>query len=311
MNNVLTNTSQEVNVFHVPVMVDEVIYYLSPAFNNQQEKVIFVDATIGGGGHTEKILQYFKIDIVVGIDWDKDAIDYCKRKFKQYKNVYLFNKNYVEIDCIINKFAGYQVKGILFDYGVSLYQLRTPSRGFSYQTNGILDMRFSQTDLTKRAKEIIKESSYEYLARIFKVYGEERFARKIALTICKNRQKINTTMDVVNLVKSTVPQHSRRKALARIFQALRIAVNNELYNIQTALQKAISILSPTGRIVCLSYHSLEDRLVKNVFKQNAQLKTLKIITKKPVTPLIAEIQANPQARSAKLRAAEKLEQINA
>ncbi|MEO0072320.1 MAG: 16S rRNA (cytosine(1402)-N(4))-methyltransferase RsmH [candidate division WOR-3 bacterium] len=305
MVNSLTLTSS--NGFHVPVMANEILHYLSPVFSKcKTEKILFIDATIGGGGHTEKILQHFEIDLVVGIDWDKDAIEYCQQKFAKYKNIYLFNKNYTELDHIVRNFPSYKVRGVLFDYGVSLYHLKTPARGFSYQLNGILDMRFSQNGTTQKAQDLIRKSSIEYLTKIFKVYGEERFARRIASAVYKHRKEINTTQELADIIKSVVPSRFYKKALARIFQALRIAVNDELNNIQSALQKAISVLSPCGRILCISYHSLEDRLVKNIFKSYAQLKALKLITKKPITPQPEEMQTNPRARSAKLRVAEKL-----
>jgi 16S rRNA (cytosine1402-N4)-methyltransferase len=298
------------DAFHIPVMSGEVINYLLPVGssrpNNNNVNVIIIDATIGGGGHAEQILSHLTNCIVIGIDWDLEAINYCQSRLAHYPNLYLFHGSYTELDILVQEFPEGLIKGVLFDYGVSNYQLKNPARGFSYQHDGPLDMRFCQIRPVKKAQEIIKESSLESLTRIFLQFGEERLARKIARIIYENRKKINTTVELANLIRSVIPRRYQNKTLARIFQALRIVVNDELTNIKLGLAKAFNILSPGGRIICISYHSLEDRIVKSFFKEQAKLNNLNILTKKPIRPTPNELTVNPQARSARLRVAEKL-----
>ncbi|MCX7785931.1 MAG: 16S rRNA (cytosine(1402)-N(4))-methyltransferase RsmH [candidate division WOR-3 bacterium] len=299
------------SVFHQPVMVDEVIHYLMTEQLNSKIPSLYIDATVGGGGHTQAILEHLpeKNSIVIGLDCDLEAINYTKNRLKNYSNLYLFKMNYIKINEVVQKFPQYSVQGVLFDFGASYHQLTSGQRGFSYKENGPLDMRFDQ-NLRPTAKDIIQNSSPQALKKIFKEFGEERFAHKIAQEVYRNRDRINTTYDLVEIIQQIIPSYKIKKTFARIFQALRIAVNQELENIQHGLNCAIKILSDGGRIVTIAYHSLEDRIVKNTFRtlaQNHQEFRLKVLTKKPVRPTLKEIKFNPAAHSARLRAAEKQE----
>ncbi|MEO0092438.1 MAG: 16S rRNA (cytosine(1402)-N(4))-methyltransferase RsmH [candidate division WOR-3 bacterium] len=305
----LNDINEKVFVFHQPVLVDAVIFYLMNKQSNCNLPCLYIDATVGGGGHTQAILEHLlnKKSIVIGLDCDQDAINYTKNRLGKYSNLYLFRMSYTKIDEVVRKFPEYSVQGVLFDFGASYYQLTSSSRGFSYQQNGPLDMRFDQS-LNLTARDIIRRSSSKGLEKIFKEFGEERFAHKIAQVVYQHRNKINTTYDLVEIMQEIVPAYKIRKTLARIFQALRIAVNQELENIQQGLNCAIRILTTGGRIVTIAYHSLEDRIVKNTFRSVAQNNSgigLKVLTKKPVRPSPKEVKSNPAARSARLRAAEK------
>ncbi|MCX8015262.1 MAG: 16S rRNA (cytosine(1402)-N(4))-methyltransferase RsmH, partial [candidate division WOR-3 bacterium] len=294
------------NQFHIPVMTNEVLHYLLPT--KTTNKTMIIDATVGGGGHTKAILENLPSGIVVGIDWDQDAINYVQSHLNQYSNLYLFQANYTELEKIIKEFPDYTVQGILFDLGVSAYQLTTAHRGFSYNLEGPLDMRFNQSMPMKIAREIIQYSSVNELKRIFSEYGEEKYAKKIATAIVNYRNHIKTTAQLVEVIRKVVPNYQLNKILARIFQALRIAVNNELMNIKIGLQTAIAILATGARLVVISYHSLEDRVAKQIFRSYAQQGTVKILTKKPIRPQKTEVVNNPSARSARLRAIEKIYQ---
>lgn len=299
--------AEEQFFFHRPVMVDTVIYYLMTKPQNSDLPCLYIDATIGGGGHTQAILEHLpdKKNIVVGLDCDEDAISYTQNRLRHYSNLYLFRMSYTNLDQVVQKFPGYLIQGVLFDFGASYYQLTSEKRGFSYQQNGPLDMRFDQS-LNLTARDIIRCSSPLALKKIFKDWAEERFAYKIAQRVYQQKNKINTTYDLVEVIQEVVPAHKIKKTLARIFQALRIAVNQELDNIQRGLDCAIRILSVGGRIVAIAYHSLEDRIVKNTFRDMERNGHLKVMTKKPLSSSPNEIKANPSAHSARLRAGEKL-----
>jgi len=295
--------------FHIPVMVNEVISYLIPSkpllmINDKQP--MFIDATVGGGGHAQALLEKVKHGIVIGLDCDVEAIDHTKSLMKKYNNFYLFHADYTDIDKIISEFPNHYVQGVLFDLGVSYYQIMTPHRGFSYNSDGPLDMRFNQSKHSKTAKEIIWRSPLPELKRIFVEYGEERFANKIATHLFNRRHEIRTASDLSESIKQIIPSYKQNKTLARIFQALRIAVNQELENIKLGLKKAIQIMSCGARIVVISYHSLEDRIVKQMFRKEAEMKILKILTKKPLCPEPVEVLSNSSARSARFRASEKI-----
>jgi 16S rRNA (cytosine1402-N4)-methyltransferase len=220
--------------------------------------------------------------------------------------LYLFHTNYTNIDKITKEFPNHYVKGILFDLGVSYHQISTPARGFTYNSNGPLDMRFNQSLPSKCAKEIIQHSPLSELKRIFSEYGEERNAYKIATRIFAKRNNIKSTAELANAVREMIPPYRQNKTLARIFQSLRIVVNRELENIKIGLEKAIEALAMGARIAVISYHSLEDRIVKQTFRHYAETKSLKILTKKPLRPEPVEVANNISARSARLRAAEKI-----
>jgi 16S rRNA (cytosine1402-N4)-methyltransferase len=286
------------NVFHIPVMVDEVIRYLIT-----KENGIYIDGTIGGGGHSEEILKRTKCK-VIGFDIDPEAIKFAQERLKPFgERVIILRRNYAQVKEALAELGVSKVSGFLLDLGVSSFQLDYGG-GFSFRFDEKLDMRMDRTsDLT--AERILNEFSEEDIALIIRFFGEERRARMIAREIVRYRQrkKIERTSELVKLIDKVVPRKYRLKSLARVFQALRIAVNKELDNLKVALDSSVDILEKGGRIVVISYHSLEDRIVKSFFKLNEKIRNL---TKKPVTPKEEEIRLNPRSRSAKLRAGEKI-----
>ncbi|MEK7664941.1 MAG: 16S rRNA (cytosine(1402)-N(4))-methyltransferase RsmH [Patescibacteria group bacterium] len=300
---------------HVPVLTKEVIKYLDPKPNEN-----FIDCTIGQGGHTKFILEktgpYGK---VLGIDLDPSQIENTKLQLADFKErIILTNDSYSNLKNIIEEKKFEPVNGILLDLGFSSEQLENSGKGFTFLKNEPLDMRYgteNQKPKTKNqkyltAEEIVNECRQDDLERIFKEYGEERFSRQIANKIIEERKikKIESTLHLVKIIKKAVPlkfQRGRIHCATRIFQALRIEVNDELNNLIKVLPQIISVLAPGGRTVIISFHSLEDRIVKNFFKEEEKNKALKILTKKPITADFEEIKINPRSRSAKLRAAIK------
>jgi 16S rRNA (cytosine1402-N4)-methyltransferase len=255
-----------------------------------------VDCTLGGGGHTEEIKIQNPKSKIYGIDLDQEALEAARIRLAKFENIEFIHDNFRNI----KKFVREKVDGILFDLGVSSHQIQEARRGFSLQKDGPLDMRMDPSqNLT--AKDILNRSNQDKLQKIFREFGEERFAHRIAKAIVRKRgvEEINTTLELKKIVEKAIPTWRKRESVTRIFQALRIAVNQELDNLKTALDHAIDLLKPGGRIAVISYHSLEDRIAKHT------LKKLKVLTKKPLLPSADEISSNPRARSAKLRAAEK------
>ncbi|MGC9048797.1 MAG: 16S rRNA (cytosine(1402)-N(4))-methyltransferase RsmH [Patescibacteria group bacterium] len=287
---------------HKPVLLNEVIQYLNPRSNQN-----FIDCTIGGGGHAFQILQLTGPNgKLLGIDLSREAVEGLKAKSQKFNNrLILVNDNFINLKKVVKEKFFCPLHGLLFDLGLSSDLLEKSGRGFSFQKDEILDMRLNPEKQITTAKDILNRYSENDLIEIFKNFGEEKFSKLIAHQIVKIRkqEKIINTLQIVNLIKKTLGRKFRRKSLARIFQALRIAVNNELENLEKALPQAVEILEPGGRLVILSYHSLEDRIVKNFFKNNLQLR---VLTRKPIRPSQEEIRNNPRARSAKLRAAEKI-----
>ncbi|MEE8638361.1 MAG: 16S rRNA (cytosine(1402)-N(4))-methyltransferase RsmH [Candidatus Margulisiibacteriota bacterium] len=283
---------------HIPVLLKEAIDFL-----NAKNGKIFVDCTLGGGGHTEEIKIRNPKSEIFGIDLDQEAIEAAKPKLAKYENMEYFKGNFKNIKQIVKK----PVDGILFDLGISSFQIEEARRGFSLQKDGPLDMRMDPSQ-TLTAKDILNRFNQDKLQRIFREFGEERFAHRIAKAIVRKRKvdEINTTLELRKIVEEAIPTWRKRESVSRIFQALRIALNQELDNLKTALSDAIDLLKPGGRIVVISYHSLEDRIVKHTFKQASQAGKLNLLTKKPLRPKESEISSNPRARSAKLRAAEKI-----
>lgn len=279
---------------------------------------------MGTGGHAEAILEKLKErGKLIGIDRDSDSLKISKERLRRFgKKVDFFNQSYSHLPEILKSQNLETINGVLFDLGLSSYQLENPERGFSYSIEGPLDMRFNREEGIK-AIDAINKYTVEELTRIFKEYGEERFSKRIAQAIVLNRKikKIESTKELKNIVKSILKTKGDIKTLSRIFQALRIEVNDELSELKKGLDAGIEALSPGGRVCVISYHSLEDRIVKNRFSELAKgctcppnfpvctcggKKVLKILTRKPVTPNEKEIQENTRARSAKLRAAEKI-----
>lgn len=294
--------------FHIPVMKKEVIKYLisNKIITEHNKEPMYIDATVGGGGHCQAILESITKGIVIGLDWDIEAINFAKQRLSKYHNLYLYHTNYINIDKIVKLFPQYYLQGILFDLGVSSYQISTASRGFSYSLDGPLDMRFNQSIPSKLACEIINHASFSDLTKIFFEYGEEREAKKIAKNIFMQRNKINTTAQLAQLIREVISARYANKTLSRIFQSLRIVVNQELENIKVGVIKAINLLTVGGRIVVISYHSLEDRIIKQTFRDLARQGILTTLTKKTLRPKPNEVQSNPRARSARLRGAERV-----
>ena len=283
-------------------MRSEVIELLEP----QNREGVFLDATLGGGGHSELILESSPKIRLLGIDRDPEAIDYASLKLKPFKDrCLLFCDNFINLKRILRKAEVEGLSGVIFDLGVSLHQLTSRERGFSYTLNGPLDMRMNPREGSP-LKEVIKRASCETIERVLRDYGEEPYASSIAKRIFEDREGIQTTQDLVRVISKVVPRRMVKKSLARVFQAFRIEVNRELESLSRGLKEAIESLLPRARIVVISYHSLEDRIVKNTFKEYKVKGLLKLLTKKPLRPTPEEIRENPRSRSAKLRAAERL-----
>ncbi|MCL4360996.1 16S rRNA (cytosine(1402)-N(4))-methyltransferase RsmH [Candidatus Dependentiae bacterium] len=290
-------------IYHKSVLVNEVLEYLNP-----QPNKIYVDVTFGGGGHTRAISQSEPKCKVIAIDWDNVAIEKNGPELQEEfgDRIKLIWGNFAQIVYLLKKEGISKVDGILADFGTSQYQI-TKRPGFSFSRSTPLDMRMSPGHQKVTAQDIINKASEAELIKIFKDYGEEPFARRIAKAICLERKKkrFDDTLQLAELVKKTVPQINKKiHPATKVFQALRIAVNKELEQIKALLHHSIQLLNPEGRIVCISFHSLEDRIVKQFFKEHEQ--ELKNLTQKVVTATEEEIKKNPSSRSAKLRAAEKI-----
>ena len=308
--------------YHNPVLLKECIDYLIV-----NKKGLYIDGTLGGGGHTSEILKNLEPGgVVVSYDKDPDAIAHCTKRFStQIENSMLILRNESFDKAYSIKENEREVSGLLLDLGVSSFQLDGSNRGISYRYESNLDMRFGTEGQT--AKDFLHAASEEELVRIFRDYGEEPFSKKIARRIVEVRRasSLNTTYDLKQIVEESVPNHLLFKSLSRVFQAIRILVNSELKVLQDTLTNIVPRLEKGGRIVIISYHSLEDRIVKDTFKHFASKKrpslteeekvygnyvdiepVLKILTKSPELPSEKEIAENKRARSAKLRVAEKL-----
>lgn len=295
---------------HITVLKSEAIQYL-----NIKADGIYVDATLGGGGHSLEIAKRLKTGLLYGFDQDRFAISYAKSVLKDFDNVRFVQSNFENLKTELAKANIFQIDGILFDLGLSSFQIDDENRGFSYLKNAKLDMRMNQ-DQTLSAYDIVNTYEVEELARIFYLYGEERNGYKIAKLIIKKRP-IETTIELVKICDH-VNYKEKGHSSKRVFQALRIAVNQELTVLENMLEDAFSLLKPGGRMVAITFHSLEDRIVKHFFKNKSEQPNIKnlpvmmrdqtqmrIITRKPVYPSQAELDANPRSQSAKLRAAEK------
>jgi 16S rRNA (cytosine1402-N4)-methyltransferase len=312
---------------HTPVLLAEVTQQLSP-----QPGSIIVDCTLGGAGHAKRLLDLVVPGgLLVGIDQDDAALVAAASTLRlgqqeRSDSVMLLNGNFGELDRLLSEASIPYVDGFLFDLGVSSPQLDVPERGFSYREDAPLDMRMDPGHQTLTAAEVIAESSEADLARILRDFGEERWATRIASFIVATRahRPIETTTQLVDVIKAAIPAAARREGghpAKRTFQALRIEVNSELDVLTIALQAAVRWLAPKGRIAAISYHSLEDRIVKTAFNELARgcicppglpvctcghEPVLRVLTRKAILPSPEEIERNPRARSAKLRVAEKL-----
>jgi 16S rRNA (cytosine1402-N4)-methyltransferase len=310
-------------MYHTPVLLNETIEHLVTG------KGTYIDGTLGGGGHSEKILEtlekknWLEGSLVIGIDRDDDAIQAASERLKRYKN-------FRAVKSLFSQLAEHAkentVKGILLDLGISSHQIDEGARGFSFQKSAPLDMRMNQAE-SFSAYQVVNEYSEAKLADVLWKYGEEKKSRLIAKRIAERRAStpIQTTDELASIVKMCVSPNEQVKSLARVFQAIRIEVNNELGEIEKALEESLKVLQSGGRIAVISYHSLEDRIVKEFFRKQSQddwgfdkglkgvplkeplrRRTMKLITKKPIQPSEKEIEENSRARSAKLRVAEKL-----
>lgn len=309
---------------HVPVMLNEVINGLriNPAG-------IYLDCTVGGGGHSFEIARRLNSEgCLVAMDRDPDAIKAGKKRLASFPQVVFVQSAFSRLKEVLAGMGIKRIDGVLFDLGVSSYQLDNPQRGFAYTEDAPLDMRMDPS-LKLSAADLVNSFAKEELASLIRTYGEERWAARIAEFIVQERKEspIVTTARLVEVIKKAVPAGARRKGphpAKRTFQALRIAVNSELDELEEALRQAVSVLNDKGRICVISFHSLEDRIVKDTFKELAstcicpphqpvctcgKAREIKIITKKPVLPGREEIEKNPRARSAKLRIAEKVQNV--
>lgn len=308
--------------YHQPVMLEETITLL-----NLKKGGVYVDATIGGGGHAQKMLAEIGSDgVLIGLDQDQTAIEYCRGLFKEHRNLILERANFRDLSFILDQRKIKKIDGILFDLGVSSRQLENAQRGFSFLHDGPLDMRMDQSSVSTAA-DIVNSFDARGLEQIIRDYGEERWARKIAANIVASRKDrpIDSTAGLASIVAGSI---TRKKwpvnihPATRTFQALRLAVNNELPILQPAFSTAIRYLKHTGRIVVISFHSLEDRIVKNTFADFARgcvcppnfpvcvcghAAEIKILTKKPLVAQARELALNPRSRSAKMRAGERID----
>ncbi|MDD5146516.1 MAG: 16S rRNA (cytosine(1402)-N(4))-methyltransferase RsmH [Candidatus Pacebacteria bacterium] len=288
---------------HTPVLKEEVLYYLNPKPGEN-----FIDATCGFAGHSQAILEKNAPNgKVLGIEWDQQAFEAIQKE--SIEGLLVVNDSYADLQNILNQNNLGKISGVLFDLGMSSDQVDKAERGFSFTKDGPLDMRFSQNqELT--AAQIVNQWPQQDIAHILRDFGQERFYKLIAKNIIKRRQRqrIIGTHQLVDIIKEIVPRaalRGRTHPATKTFQALRITVNNELGNLEKALPQALQILEKGGRLCVISFHSLEDKIVKNFFKEQAKAGIISLLTKKPIIPQTKEIQLNPRSRSAKLRAAVK------
>lgn len=309
---------------HVPVMPEEVVEGL-----RIRPDGAYVDATIGAGGHAEAILQRLGPGgILIGIDWDGDAVESARKRLAQYcGQVTVCRGNFVDLAAILGGVGIERADGVLFDLGISSLQLGGAERGFSFQLDGPLDMRMDSR-LKLNAETVVNRTPPQELARLLRRYGEERKAKRIAgaIEFHRRRKPIRTTRQLADIVSKAVgaPPRARIHPATRTFLALRIAVNDELANVDKGLRAAVRSLKAGGRICVISFHSLEDRAVKQVFAHFAHGCTcppelpvcgcgkkplLRLVLKKPVVPSADEVERNPRSRSARMRVAERTEEV--
>ena len=306
---------------HVSVLLNECLEGL-----NIKENGIYVDGTLGGAGHSSEILKRLSNEgRLIGIDQDTDALKAAKERLKDYSNVTFVHSNFSNIENVLDNLNIDGVDGILMDLGVSSYQLDEGERGFSYMKDAPLDMRMNrENDFS--AYNVVNEYSEEDLYRIIRDYGEEKFAKRIASFIVENRQEknIETTLELVEIIKNAIPAKARREGphpAKRTFQAIRIEVNSELSILNKTIEDGVKKLNKGGRMAIITFHSLEDRIVKNKFRDLAvscrcpkefpvcvcgEKAKVKVISRKAIEPTKEEVEINPRSRSAKLRVIEKL-----
>jgi 16S rRNA (cytosine1402-N4)-methyltransferase len=287
---------------HIPVLLKEVIEALNVKPNSS-----YIDCTLNGGGHTREILKgNGPLGKVLGIEIDKEIFEKIEKE--KIERLVPVNDSYVNIRKVATENGFDKISGILFDIGMSSYHVDEAERGFSFNKDEPLIMNYS-TGLT--AEEILNEWPEDEIEKILKEYGEEEFSRKIAKKIVEQRRlgRIRSTLQLVSIIKEATPgwyHHGKTHFATRTFQALRISVNNELDNFRKALPEALNLLEKEGRLVVISFHSLEDRIIKEFFKEKEKIGEVRIITKKPIVPTDEEIALNPRSRSSKLRVAIKI-----
>ncbi len=306
--------------FHKSVFLEKAVELL-----NIKPSGVYVDATAGGGGHSESIVKKLSgAGKLISLDQDPDAIKFLKAKFKSCKNLFVFEKNFVNIDEVLDELKVDLVDGFLFDLGVSSYQLDNVSRGFSYKKDAALDMRMSKSGFS--ARDFVNTACEKKISQVIKEFGEEKYADSIARNLVKSRSEksVETTFDLVEIIKQSLPQKvlkSKGHPAKKTFQAIRIYVNSELSILEKTLGLAFKRLAPHGRIVAITFHSLEDRIVKKKFTSFSsgcccppyfpictcgKKPEAILLTKKPLKPTEREIEENPRCKSAKLRACEKI-----
>lgn len=287
---------------HKPVLFEETLRYLE-----LQPGMTVVDGTMGGGGHSEAILERIGASgTLVGLDQDEEAIERCRERFKDKKNVHVVHANYREMNEVLNGLQLSRVNAVLLDIGISSFQIDEAERGFSFQKEGPLDMRMNKTE-GPTAADLVNTLPSKELDKILFEWGEERHARKITRIICDRRAKkrFETTLDLAQTIEKAVPRQGRLHPATRTFQGLRIAVNDELGALEDGLRFGFESLVSGGRMAVISFHSLEDRLVKNFFRDKMRSEQGLLRNKKPLVPAFKEIKLNSRSRSAKIRAIEK------
>jgi 16S rRNA (cytosine1402-N4)-methyltransferase len=292
---------------HEPVLLDEVVAALSPRSGGR-----YIDGTVGSGGHSRQLLELSSPDgQLLGIDLDVQALRLAREVLGQYgARVHLVHGSFADLGAIASDQGFYPADGVLLDLGLSTMQLSDPERGFAIQLDGPLDMRFDLS-ADRTAADLVNTLREAELADIIYRHGEERKSRRIARAIVRARP-LHSTRELADLVVRVVRRRGRIHPATRLFQALRIEVNDEIRVLAQGLEEAVDVLAPGGRLAVIAFHSLEDRVVKNYFRQQARgddsggRPTLRLVTRKPIRPSQAERERNPRSRSAKLRVAEKL-----
>ena len=282
-------------------MCEETVKALSPTPHG-----VYVDATVGGGGHSAALLRA-GAGKVIALDMDGEALAYAGHNLARFaERLSLHHSNFRNLDKVLDEEGAESIQGAVFDLGLSWHQVRSEERGFSYQGRGTLDMRFDADSDARTALEIIRSEPKKTIERILRVYGEEPQSHQIAKAIVERRRKLRTTRDLAELLQSLVDPRRFRKTAMRVFQALRIAVNDELENLKLGLETAMNRLASDGRVAVIAYHSLEDRIVKDIYRQAEQAGEYRRVNRKPIFASVQEVKANPAARSARLRVLEKI-----
>ncbi len=294
---------------HVPVMLGEVLDSLK-----LEPGKIIVDATLGTGGHAAEILKKITPNgRLIGIDRDENSLAVCRKRLEEFRDhVEFVHANFADIDQVLAGLKIDKIDGIIFDLGISSFQLQDAQRGFSFQQEGPLDMRLDKTSYIS-AYDLVNNLNENEISQILWNFGQERWHNRIAHLLVQERRNepIATTKQLANLVMRAIPHRYRRSyyrihPATRTFQAVRIAVNRELEILESAVKKSVDILNPQGRISVISFHSLEDRVIKHTFRALKAEGLIDIITAKPLTPAPAEVEANPSSRSSKFRVAERI-----